>query len=37
MIAIGIIVLVIILWVALSIGRATEQGVNRFLGEDEDE
>jgi hypothetical protein len=36
MIAIGIIVLVIIIWVALSIGRATEQGVNRFLGDDDE-
>lgn len=37
MIAIGIMVLVMILWVAVSIGRATERGVNRFLGDDEDE
>jgi hypothetical protein len=36
MIAIGIIVLVIIIWVALSIGRATERGVNRFLGDDDE-
>jgi hypothetical protein len=36
MIAIGIIVLVIILWVAVSIGRATEQGVNRFLRYDDE-
>ena len=36
MIASGIMVLVIILWVALSIGRATERGVNRFLGDDDE-
>lgn len=36
MIAIGIMVLLIVLWVAISIGRATERGVNRFLGDDED-
>jgi hypothetical protein len=36
MIAIGIMVLVIIIWAALSIGRATEQGVNRFLGDDDE-
>jgi hypothetical protein len=36
MIIIGIIILAIILGVAYSIGRATERGVNRFLGDDDE-
>jgi hypothetical protein len=32
----GFIIAIIILAVALSIGKATEQGVNRFLGDDDD-
>ena len=36
MIIVGIIILAIILGIAASIGRATEKGVNRFLGDDDE-
>jgi len=37
MIIIGLIVLVLIIIVAVSIGKATERGVNRFLGGNDNE
>ena len=36
MIVVGIIILAIILGIVAYIGRATEKGVNRFLGDDDE-